>query len=167
MTLAVMALYARAPPPLRNIASWRVKETDRIAAMATELRKLGATVQEGADYIQITPAALSTGKPPASTPTTTTASPCASRWRPSTRPGCRCASKTPNAWPRLSRTTSRPVLGTAVLPAQRIPVICIDGLPLPAGHRGGQPLAKRLGYHFLDSGAMYRITAWPQRRAVW
>ncbi len=55
MTLAVMALYAKGTTTLRNIASWRVKETDRIAAMATELRKVGATVEEGADYISITP----------------------------------------------------------------------------------------------------------------
>ncbi len=55
MTLAVMALYADGPTMLRNIASWRVKETDRIAAMATELRKLGAVVEEGPDWIRITP----------------------------------------------------------------------------------------------------------------
>ncbi len=55
MTLAVTALYADGTTTLRNIASWRVKETDRIAAMATELRKLGATVEEGADYLRITP----------------------------------------------------------------------------------------------------------------
>ncbi len=55
MTLAVMALYAKGTTTLRNIASWRVKETDRIAAMATELRKVGATVEEGTDYISITP----------------------------------------------------------------------------------------------------------------
>jgi 3-phosphoshikimate 1-carboxyvinyltransferase len=52
MTLAVMALYADGPTTLRNIASWRVKETDRLAAMATELRKLGATVEEGADFLR-------------------------------------------------------------------------------------------------------------------
>ncbi|MDO4706741.1 MAG: 3-phosphoshikimate 1-carboxyvinyltransferase, partial [Comamonadaceae bacterium] len=57
MTLAAMALYADGPSTLRNIASWRVKETDRIAAMATELRKLGAAVEEGADFIRITPPA--------------------------------------------------------------------------------------------------------------
>ena len=51
MTIAVAALYADGTSTLRNIASWRVKETDRMAAMATELRKLGATVEEGADYI--------------------------------------------------------------------------------------------------------------------
>jgi 3-phosphoshikimate 1-carboxyvinyltransferase len=55
MTIAVAALYADGPSTLRNIASWRVKETDRLSAMATELRKLGATVEEGADYIRITP----------------------------------------------------------------------------------------------------------------
>src|SRR5207244_11640318 len=55
MTLAAMALYADGTTTLRNIASWRVKETDRLAAMATELRKLGATVDEGADFIRVTP----------------------------------------------------------------------------------------------------------------
>ena len=55
MTLAICALFADGPSRLRNIASWRVKETDRITAMATELRKLGATVEEGADYLAITP----------------------------------------------------------------------------------------------------------------
>jgi len=55
MTLAVAALFAAGTTTLRNIASWRVKETDRIAAMATELRKVGATVEEGTDYIRITP----------------------------------------------------------------------------------------------------------------
>ena len=57
MTLAVMALFADGTTTLRNIASWRVKETDRITAMATELRKVGAIVEEGADYIKITPPA--------------------------------------------------------------------------------------------------------------
>jgi len=63
MTLAVLALFAKGETDearttiLRNIASWRVKETDRIAAMATELRKVGAAVEEGADYIKVTPPA--------------------------------------------------------------------------------------------------------------
>lgn len=55
MTLAILALFSEDTTTLRNIASWRVKETDRIAAMATELRKVGAVVEEGADYIKITP----------------------------------------------------------------------------------------------------------------
>ena len=57
MTLAVLALFADGTTTLRNIASWRVKETDRISAMATEMRKVGAIVEEGADYIKITPPA--------------------------------------------------------------------------------------------------------------
>ncbi len=60
MTLAIAALYADGTTTLRNIASWRVKETDRIAAMATELRKVGATVEEGQDYIHVTPPAALT-----------------------------------------------------------------------------------------------------------
>ena len=55
MTLAAVAMFCDGPSRLRNIASWRVKETDRIAAMATELRKVGAIVEEGADYLQIAP----------------------------------------------------------------------------------------------------------------
>ena len=55
MTLAVMALFAEGASTLRNIASWRLKETDRLAAMSNELRKLGAHVEEGNDYLRITP----------------------------------------------------------------------------------------------------------------
>ena len=55
MTIAVAALYADGTSMLRNIASWRVKETDRLTAMATELRKLGALVEEGPDYLRVTP----------------------------------------------------------------------------------------------------------------
>jgi 3-phosphoshikimate 1-carboxyvinyltransferase len=55
MTLAILALFADGTTTLRNIASWRVKETDRLTAMATELRKVGAAVIEGQDYITITP----------------------------------------------------------------------------------------------------------------
>jgi 3-phosphoshikimate 1-carboxyvinyltransferase len=53
MTLAVMGLYADTPSRIGGIASWRVKETDRIAAMATELRKLGAEVDAGADRLTV------------------------------------------------------------------------------------------------------------------
>ncbi len=63
MTLAVAALFAEGVTTLTNIASWRVKETDRIVAMATELRKVGATVEEGADFIRITPPHPSTLTP--------------------------------------------------------------------------------------------------------
>jgi 3-phosphoshikimate 1-carboxyvinyltransferase len=57
MTAAVVALFARGTSRLRNIGNWRVKETDRIAAMATELRKLGAAVEEGDDWLAVTPPA--------------------------------------------------------------------------------------------------------------
>jgi len=56
MTIAAAALFAEGPSVLRGIGSWRVKETDRIAAMATELRKLGASVEEGPDWLKVTPA---------------------------------------------------------------------------------------------------------------
>jgi 3-phosphoshikimate 1-carboxyvinyltransferase len=55
MTAAVLALFAEGPSTIRNVASWRVKETDRLAAMATELRKLGADVEEGRDFLKIAP----------------------------------------------------------------------------------------------------------------
>ena len=58
MTIATTALFAQGTTTIRNIYNWRVKETDRLTAMATELRKVGATVEEGEDYISITPAAV-------------------------------------------------------------------------------------------------------------
>ena len=58
MTAAVLALFAEGPSTLRNIGSWRVKETDRLAAMTIELRRLGADVEEGADFLRITPRVL-------------------------------------------------------------------------------------------------------------
>jgi 3-phosphoshikimate 1-carboxyvinyltransferase len=61
MTAAVMALLADGPTTIRNIASWRVKETDRIAAMATELRKLGASVEVGSDFLKVIPGKLRPG----------------------------------------------------------------------------------------------------------
>ena len=65
MTLAVIALFAEGPTRLNSIASWRVKETDRIAAMAKELKKVGAIVEEGADYIVVqAPASLADWKSP-------------------------------------------------------------------------------------------------------
>lgn len=57
MTIATTALFAEGPTAIRNVYNWRVKETDRLAAMATELRKVGAEVEEGYDYIRIVPPA--------------------------------------------------------------------------------------------------------------
>ncbi|ACJ29229.1 3-phosphoshikimate 1-carboxyvinyltransferase [Shewanella piezotolerans WP3] len=55
MTIATAALFATGTTHIRNIYNWRIKETDRLAAMATELRKVGAIVDEGHDYISVTP----------------------------------------------------------------------------------------------------------------
>lgn len=57
MTIAVAALFAKGTTKIRNVYNWRVKETDRLYAMATELRKVGATVVEGHDFIEVTPPA--------------------------------------------------------------------------------------------------------------
>ena len=166
MTLAVMALYATGTTTLRNIASWRVKETDRIAAMANELRKLGATVQEGADYIQITPPASAEQWKAASIHTYDDhrVAMCFSlaTFNPAQLPvrieDPKCVAKTfPDYFEAF--------LGTAVLPAQRIPVICIDGPTASGKGTVAAEVAKRLGYHFLDSGAMYRITAYAALQA--
>ena len=166
MTLAVMALYATGTTTLRNIASWRVKETDRIAAMANELRKLGATVQEGADYIQITPPASTEHWKAASIHTYDDhrVAMCFSlaTFNPAQLPvrieDPKCVAKTfPDYFEAF--------LGTAVLPAQRIPVICIDGPTASGKGTVAAEVAKRLGYPFLDSGAMYRITAYAALQA--
>ena len=166
MTLAVMALYATGTTTLRNIASWRVKETDRIAAMANELRKLGATVQEGADYIQITPPASAEHWKAASIHTYDDhrVAMCFSlaTFNPAQLPvrieDPKCVAKTfPDYFEAF--------LGTAVLPVQRIPVICIDGPTASGKGTVAAEVAKRLGYHFLDSGAMYRITAYAALQA--
>ena len=61
MTAAVLALFADGPSTIRNVASWRVKETDRLAAMAKELRKLGADVEEGRDFLKISPTKIKPG----------------------------------------------------------------------------------------------------------
>lgn len=55
MTIATTALFAKGPTLIRNVYNWRVKETDRLHAMATELRKVGAEVEEGEDYLKVTP----------------------------------------------------------------------------------------------------------------
>jgi 3-phosphoshikimate 1-carboxyvinyltransferase len=55
MTLAVAALFAKGTTAIRNIYNWRLKETERLKAVSSELKKLGATVEEGEDYIIIEP----------------------------------------------------------------------------------------------------------------
>lgn len=58
MTLVPLALYAQGETIIRNVGNWRVKETDRLSAMATELKKLGVACEEGADYLKIIPGAI-------------------------------------------------------------------------------------------------------------
>ena len=165
MTLAMMALYADGPSTLRNIASWRVKETDRIAAMTAELRKLGAAVEEGADFIRITPPALAGGWRAASICTYDDhrMALCASlaAFNPAALPvrvqDPKCVAKT---FPDYFET-----LFAAARPARAVPVICIDGPTASGKGTLAAALAARLGWHYLDSGALYRATALAARQA--
>ena len=160
MTLAVMALYATGTTVLRNIASWRVKETDRIVAMATELRKLGATVEEGADFIRITPPASAAHWQAASIHTYDDhrVAMCFSlaAFNPAGLPvrieDPKCVAKTyPDYFEAL--------LALAQTPTERIPVLCVDGPTASGKGTLAAELARKLGYHFLDSGSLYRLTA--------
>ncbi len=158
MTLAVMALYADGPTTLRNIGSWRVKETDRIAAMATECRKLGATVEEGQDWLRVHP--LSAGHWRAASLHTYDdhrVAMCFSlaAFNPDAVPvrieDPACVAKTfPDYFETLfSVTTPRP---------GRVPVLCIDGPTASGKGTLASRMAQTLGYHYLDSGALYRLT---------
>ncbi|MFZ3139634.1 bifunctional 3-phosphoshikimate 1-carboxyvinyltransferase/cytidylate kinase [Polaromonas sp.] len=166
MTLAVMALYADGTSVLRNIASWRVKETDRIAAMACELQKLGATVEEGADYLKITPPAQADAWKPAVIHTYDDhrIAMCFSlaAFNPAELPvrilDPKCVAKTfPDYFEALFSVTEAQI--------DQIPVICVDG-PTASGKGTLAALtAHHLGYHYLDSGALYRLTAFAASRA--
>lgn len=159
MTLAVMALYADGPSTLRNIASWRVKETDRIAAMAAELRKLGATVEEGADFIRVTPIVRSGWKPASiHTYDDHRVAMCFSlaAFNPAGLPvrilDPKCVAKTfPDYFEALFSVVT-PTAGA-------VPVLCVDGPTASGKGTLATVLAQRLGYHLLDSGALYRVTA--------
>jgi 3-phosphoshikimate 1-carboxyvinyltransferase len=173
MTLAVMALYADSPTTLRNIASWRVKETDRIHAMATECRKLGAKVEEGADWIKVHPLPMHPTR--TSAPHSHVAQ---GQWQPASIhtyddhrvamcfslaafnaaqipvriEDPKCVAKTfPDYFEALFSLTQ------ANTP--HIPVICIDGPTASGKGTLASRVAQALGYHYLDSGALYRITA--------
>jgi 3-phosphoshikimate 1-carboxyvinyltransferase len=157
MTLAVMALYADGTTTLSNIASWRVKETDRIAAMACELRKLGASVEEGADFIRITPprqwrtAAIHTYDDHRVAMCFSLAA-----FNPARLPvrilDPKCVAKTfPDYFEAL--------FSVSVTERHLIPVICVDGPTASGKGTLAALVAQRLGYHYLDSGALYRLTA--------
>ncbi len=151
MTLAVMALFCDGPSRLRNIASWRVKETDRLAAMAIELRKLGAEVEELDDELRITPPEQLR----AATIDTYDDHRMAMCFSLVTLggPGVRindpaCVNKTFPDYFAVFSSIARPV-----------PVIAIDGPSAAGKGTVAGRVASALGYHFLDSGALYRLVA--------
>jgi len=156
MTLAVMALYADGPSTLRNIASWRVKETDRIAAMACEARKLGAQVEEGPDWIRVHP--ISQWKAASiHTYDDHRIAMCFSlaAFNPAGLPvrieDPKCVAKTfPDYFEALFGLSH----------AALVPVICIDGPTASGKGTLASRVAQSLGYHYLDSGALYRLTAY-------
>jgi 3-phosphoshikimate 1-carboxyvinyltransferase len=166
MTLAVMALYADSPTRLSGIASWRVKETDRIAAMAAELRKVGAQVIEGPDFIEVHPIAAADWRTAAiHTYDDHRMAMCLSlaAFHPlaadnAGAPGVplrildpRCVAKTfPDYFEAL--------FDVATANAAQVPVICIDGPTASGKGTLAAAVADALGYHLLDSGALYRAT---------
>jgi 3-phosphoshikimate 1-carboxyvinyltransferase len=160
MTLAVAALFADGTTTLRNIASWRVKETDRIAAMATELRKVGATVEEGSDYIRITPPLSALASTLHPSPFTLHGS--VDTYDDHRMAMCfslvafggagvrindpKCVAKTfPEYFSEFAKVT------------QAVPVIAIDGPSASGKGTVAQRVATALGMHYLDSGALYRL----------
>ncbi|MBA4382008.1 MAG: bifunctional 3-phosphoshikimate 1-carboxyvinyltransferase/cytidylate kinase [Sideroxydans sp.] len=159
MTLGVAALFADGTTTLRNIASWRVKETDRIAAMVTELRKVGATVEDGADYIRITPpaqikhAAIDTYDDHRMAMCFSLAAFGAAGVRINDP---KCVAKTfPEYFAEFDNVT------------QSVPVIAIDGPSASGKGTVAQRVATALGMHYLDSGALYRLLGLAaQRRGV-
>jgi 3-phosphoshikimate 1-carboxyvinyltransferase len=149
MTAAVAALFAEGPSAIRNIASWRVKETDRIAAMAKELRKLGARVEEGGDFLKITPPA----RLAPATIATYDDHRMAMAFALAALGGVRvriddpdCVRKTfPEYFDALASVTA--------------PVIAIDGPSASGKGTVAKLVAKELGFRYLDSGALYRLVA--------
>jgi 3-phosphoshikimate 1-carboxyvinyltransferase len=161
MTLAVMALYADGPSTLRNIASWRVKETDRIVAMAAEARKLGAQVEEGDDWIRVHP--INSWKAASVyTYDDHRIAMCFSlaAFNPAKLPvrilDPKCVAKTfPDYFEALFSLSK----------SSQVPVITIDGPTASGKGTLAALVAQQLGYHYLDSGALYRLTAFAALQA--
>ena len=158
MTLATVALFAEGPTTLHNIASWRVKETDRIAAMASELRKLGATVDTGSDFIRISPPPGGELQPAAiDTYDDHRIAMCfslAALGTPLRINEPQAVAKTfPDYFDRFAEVT------------QAVPVLAIDGGSASGKGTVATRVAQALGWHYLDSGALYRLTALAARRA--
>jgi 3-phosphoshikimate 1-carboxyvinyltransferase len=156
MTLAVAALFAGGTTRLTNIASWRVKETDRIAAMATELRKLGATVEEGADFIAVSPGLTFVPHTAIDTYDDHRMAMCFSLaclgGVPVRINDPKCVNKTfPDYFERFAGLVA--------------PVIAIDGPSASGKGTVAAKVAEALGFHYLDSGALYRLVALAAIRA--
>jgi len=152
MTLAVAALFADGTTTLRNIASWRVKETDRITAMATELRKLGATVEEGTDYLRITPPESRILNPESGIDT----------YDDHRMAMCFSLAAFGGAGVRINdpACVAKTFPGYFKMFEQisiSVPVIAIDGPSASGKGTVAQRVADALGWHYLDSGALYRL----------
>ena len=159
MTLVPVAVFAQGPTKLTGIASWRVKETDRIDAMANELRKLGGTVETSADTLTVYP--------------------------PADRSTLHCAEIETYDDHRIAMCFSLMTLATPLRvldPActaktfpdyfdrfaevvQPVPVVAIDGPSASGKGTVSQRVAEALGWHYLDSGALYRLTALAAQKA--
>ncbi|MDR2613993.1 MAG: (d)CMP kinase, partial [Candidatus Accumulibacter sp.] len=158
MTLATVALFASGPTTLMNVGSWRVKETDRLAAMAAELEKLGATVEKSADRLRVTPPATLVSPPQGiDTYDDHRLAMCfslAARAMPLRINDPACVAKTfPEYFARFAEVV------------QAVPVIAIDGPSASGKGTIAARVAAELGWHYLDSGAIYRLTALAARRA--
>jgi 3-phosphoshikimate 1-carboxyvinyltransferase len=155
MTLAMMALFANGTTRLTDIGSWRVKETDRISAMTHELHKLGAQVEHGPDWLAITPptqwqsAVIHTYDDHRMAMCFSLA---ALDEVPVRIADPRCVGKT---FPHYFET----LFSVAQAHEADIPVITIDGPTASGKGTLASAVADALGYHFLDSGALYRATA--------
>ncbi len=157
MTLAVAALFANGPCRLRNIASWRVKETDRIAAMAAELRKVGAEIEEGGDYLTVTPPAqlrrgvIDTYDDHRMAMCFSLVSLGGVEVRINDP---KCVNKTFPGYFDALAGVARPV-----------PVIAIDGPSASGKGTVAARVAESLGFVHLDSGSLYRLVALAAMRA--
>ena len=163
MTLAVMALYADSPTRLDGIASWRVKETDRIAAMAAELRKLGAGVVEGADFIEVRPptawhaATLATYDDHRMAMCLSLAAfnPLAGHADADAQ-GVPLRILDPQCVAKTFPDYFEALFGLVSTRASDVPVITIDGPTASGKGTLAAAVASALGWQLLDSGALYR-----------
>jgi 3-phosphoshikimate 1-carboxyvinyltransferase len=162
MTLAVMALYADSPTRLTGIASWRVKETDRIAAMAAELRKVGANVNEGADFIEVTAPASPSHWQPAVIHTyddhrmAMCLSLAAFNGLAGAAPAQSLRIEDPRCVGKTFPDYFEALFGVASADVNDVPVITIDGPTASGKGTLAAAVASALGLHLLDSGALYR-----------